>query len=134
VYTLILTWDVTKQAHLKHSDDNSIDVDHADIGTTFDVDDNVSNAVVDDIVTIAPADANGLVSNDDGSDNESVVVKDCDVEPSEAPAEGMQRLPDNTCLSTESVFHLLCSSTSDSIHKAVPRGRKDLLLHRRQQG
>ena len=37
----------------------------------------------------------------------------------------MQHLPDDTWLSTETVFHLLCSSTSDSVHKTVPRGRKE---------
>ena len=80
----------------------SADVD-ANVGTEVDV---KATDVVNDVTTTSP---DGSFSTDDSSVNESVIIEDYDVKPTDMPAEGMQHLPDNTGLSTDMVFNLIDS-------------------------
>jgi len=117
-----ITDDENENAEVQvHTD---VGVEHVDDYSAVAVEGDVNDAedlVADVKVTSAP-DSSG--SDDAGSDSESVATVEYDVELTDVPAEGMQRLPDDTWLSTETVYHLLRSASSDMIHKAVPRGHK----------
>lgn len=114
------------EVHIRDVGRDDADGDHvddysADAGTAVEMEVNDADDVVDDgKATSAPASS---VSADTSSDCESVDTDDYDVKQTDVPAAGMHRLPDDTWLSTETVYRLLRSSSSDSIHKkTVPRG------------